>query len=967
VLLVGILLLALGLRVYRLDGQSLWNDEGTSVALAARSLEQITQGAAADIHPPLYYYLLHFWQQAFGQSERAVRALSVLSGVLLVFVTYLLGRRLRGAPVGLLAAFLAAIATLQVYYSQETRMYILAALLSALSVYLFALFVGRPDTLQSKVSGRPASTSAKALTTNQCPVKVSISSLRAQRSNLYHCATRRLLCFVSFARLRTGSRNRYAPTQKLGSIDCRSERSEESRPTWEEMLRSAQHDIMPVSALRNDAAASLRSLRSSGQALRAGSQGKLLGTRNDHKNDFDRARTTNGGILLLVAWVVVTAAALYTHYFAFTVVLAENLAFGLWLVGSSPTLTLPRLRGRELRGALLSWIVAQIAVVILFLPWLRVILQQWGNWPATSEPFGLPTLLVRAATVFSLGRQVEPAAVIWPVAAFTVLFLLGALPWGEREGDRPLASWPLVILYFFTPILVMYLLSLRRPLYEPKHLLMAAPAYALLLGNGLWRLADGLSRMAHRLMSALHPPPSAAHLPSAIGYRPSAAYLLSAIGALALAAATASPLTAYYSDPRQARDDYRGLARYIQVASRAGDAILLNAPGQVETFDYYYRGALPRYPLPRQRPIDERATEVDLQRLVAQHGRVWGIFWAERESDPNRFIERWLDDHAYKATDRWFGRVRLTLYAVPLTAPKTIQHPQTAFLGDSIQFLGYSLGSGSTPAGDILQLTVYWQALQPIGERYKVFTHLLDPAESIWGQRDAEPGGDKKITTTWKPGEVVPDNYGLLVLPGTPPGAYHIEIGMYRADTGQRLPIFAADGRALGDRLLLGPVQVVKAAVPPSLEELAIQHPTTLNFEARTPLQLLGYDLHRLGQAATDVDFRPGDVLHLTLYWQSGEQPSDDLVVAIHVIGRDGRLLLRRENRPADGHYPTFLWEAQEIVRDQHKIPLGGLPPGEYHLTIGIYDALGTRPLLAHGTVKPASDGLVELARFTVR
>ncbi|MBM3134452.1 MAG: hypothetical protein FJZ89_04020, partial [Chloroflexi bacterium] len=798
---------------------------------------QITQGAAADIHPPLYYYLLHFWQQAFGQSERAVRALSVLSGVLLVLVTYLLGRRLRGAAVGLLAAFLAAVSTFQVYYSQETRMYILAALLSGVSVYLLALFVVRPDTSQSKVSGRP--TSAEAL-------------------------------------------------------------------------------------------------------------------------------TTNGGIVLLAAWVVVTAAALYTHYFAFTVVLAENLAFGLWLVGRTPTLPLPRPQGRGLVGALLPWIVAQLAVALLFLPWLRVILQQWGNWPATSEPFDLPTLLVRAAAVFSLGRQVEPAAVVWPLAACTAIFLLGAWPWGEQEGDRPLFSWPLVILYFLTPILVMYLLSLRRPLYEPKHLLVAAPAYALLLGNGLWRLASGLSRLGQRLVLTLRPLPSATHPPSA-AYRPLAAYLLAAIAALSLAAATASPLIAYYTDPRQARDDYRGLARYIQVASRAGDAILLNAPGQVETFDYYYRGALPRYPLPRQRPIDEQVTEADLQRLVAQHGRVWGIFWAERESDPNHFIERWLDEHAYKATDRWFGKVRLTLYAVPLAIPATIQHPQTAFLGDSIQFLGYRLGPGPTSAGDILQLTLYWQALQPIGERYKVFTHLLDPGESIWGQRDAEPGGDKKITTTWKPGEVIPDNYGLLVLPGTPPGVYHIEIGMYRADTGQRLPIFAADGRALGDRLLLGPVQVVKAAVPPSLEELAIQHPLSLSFEARPPLQLLGYDLHRLGQAATDVDFRSGDVLHLALYWRSGEQPSDDLMVAVHVIGRDGRVLLRRENRPADGRYPTFLWEGREIVRDQHKIPLGSLPPGEYQLTIGVYDARGTRPLPVRGDVQPASDGLVELARVTVR
>jgi 23S rRNA (adenine2503-C2)-methyltransferase len=83
------------------------------------------------------------------------------------------------------------------------------------------------------------------------------SSLRAQRSNLSHGATVRLL-------------RHYAPTQKLGSIDCHSERSEESRPTGEEMLRCAQHDIMPVSALKNDAAAS-------------------LGTRNDPKSDFARA------------------------------------------------------------------------------------------------------------------------------------------------------------------------------------------------------------------------------------------------------------------------------------------------------------------------------------------------------------------------------------------------------------------------------------------------------------------------------------------------------------------------------------------------------------------------------------------------------------------------------------------------------------------------------------------------------
>ena len=93
-LAVAVLLLALGLRLYRLDGQSFWYDEGTSVLLAGRDLPTIARDAAADIHPPLYYFLLHYWTAAFGTSEIAARSLSVVLGVLLVAVTWLLGRRL---------------------------------------------------------------------------------------------------------------------------------------------------------------------------------------------------------------------------------------------------------------------------------------------------------------------------------------------------------------------------------------------------------------------------------------------------------------------------------------------------------------------------------------------------------------------------------------------------------------------------------------------------------------------------------------------------------------------------------------------------------------------------------------------------------------------------------------------------------------------------------------------------------
>ena len=113
--LVALFLLALGVRLYRVDAQSFWNDEGTSVALAARSLAQITQGASHDIHPPLYYYLLHFWVAALGNSEFAVRSLSAILGALLVVVVYLLGEYLYGRWAAWAASLCALLSPFAVY------------------------------------------------------------------------------------------------------------------------------------------------------------------------------------------------------------------------------------------------------------------------------------------------------------------------------------------------------------------------------------------------------------------------------------------------------------------------------------------------------------------------------------------------------------------------------------------------------------------------------------------------------------------------------------------------------------------------------------------------------------------------------------------------------------------------------------------------------------------------------------
>ncbi|MCX7670362.1 MAG: glycosyltransferase family 39 protein, partial [Anaerolineae bacterium] len=145
VLIVLILLLAAILRFNRLDAQSLWADEGNSATMVSRSWGQIALHAANDIHPPLYYWLLKLWTGFAGVSEAGLRSFSAVIGVLLVLGTIGLGMRLGGVLLGLTAGLIVALSPLEVYYSQEARMYLLLALEAVWAVYGFWWLIATED------------------------------------------------------------------------------------------------------------------------------------------------------------------------------------------------------------------------------------------------------------------------------------------------------------------------------------------------------------------------------------------------------------------------------------------------------------------------------------------------------------------------------------------------------------------------------------------------------------------------------------------------------------------------------------------------------------------------------------------------------------------------------------------------------------------------------------------------------
>ena len=146
--LMVVLFVALLARLPTIISRPLWYDEAFAVLFSAEGPRAmaygtliVDQGIAADVHPLGYYTLLWAWQAVAGGSPLAVRALSVVLGLVLVYLGYGLARKLFDERIAAVAALALALSPFQVHYSQEVRMYALLAvlLLGATLVYWKAL------------------------------------------------------------------------------------------------------------------------------------------------------------------------------------------------------------------------------------------------------------------------------------------------------------------------------------------------------------------------------------------------------------------------------------------------------------------------------------------------------------------------------------------------------------------------------------------------------------------------------------------------------------------------------------------------------------------------------------------------------------------------------------------------------------------------------------------------------------
>jgi hypothetical protein len=114
----------------------MWLDETFSVWMASHSLPDLLHWVVKiDQHPPLYYFLLHYWITLTGDTAYDVRLFSAFFGTATIPIIYLIGKRMSGVVMGLAAAIILALSPFHIYFAQETRMYTLLTFNAAVAIY----------------------------------------------------------------------------------------------------------------------------------------------------------------------------------------------------------------------------------------------------------------------------------------------------------------------------------------------------------------------------------------------------------------------------------------------------------------------------------------------------------------------------------------------------------------------------------------------------------------------------------------------------------------------------------------------------------------------------------------------------------------------------------------------------------------------------------------------------------------
>jgi uncharacterized membrane protein len=343
-------------------------------------------------------------------------------------------------------------------------------------------------------------------------------------------------------------------------------------------------------------------------------------------------------------YILVTAAALYSHLIAALIIPVQVFVFLLFFRQIQP----------DRRRACLLSLGALMVPYLPLLAWQMPMLRDVGQ---TGYPFvPLPEMVMSLMANYTLGVLQE--ATPWSAALFVALLAASGLFLFEGPSRR--RSIAVLVTWLLLPVIGFFLVTISRPMFTARYLIFVLPALLLLLAAGIaavWRR----SRIIGGILLAL----------------------VLATGASGLWLQARTPVKA----------DFRAATRYV--ANRMGDEdmILFQMPYGRHSFDYYYRrvpSTLPpreasgefRLYLPAVRSdgalsyfwadglytnsgMPEHEADWHMSELLAGTRFVWLVASEVPMWDERGLVKSWLDQHATMNDQANFTRVDVYRYELP--------------------------------------------------------------------------------------------------------------------------------------------------------------------------------------------------------------------------------------------------------------------------------------------------------------
>ncbi len=773
--LLSILLLGFGLRLYRLGDQNIWWDEGHAIWAARQSLAQVTDITAHDVHPPLYLWMLHVWMRLVGESEFAVRYLSLVSGMLTVALTYVVARRLMGRRAALLAMLLIATARFHIWWSQEARMYIWATFFVLLSTYFMIRLR----------DGGHVSWWLYVLSSTAALYTLYLSVLALLMQNIFVAVTvwrkpRRRRFLFSWILAQLGILLLYAPWLYIALGRTRADVAKTPfslRLVWQLYGTVLSTGISTHLDRYTWLLALFGLVALAGVAL-------LL---------FDRLQPQRYGLAGWEIGLLLLLPLALPPLVVFGLSIPRGVAYSpkpearyllifapLFYILLAGTITAFWRKGRWGRGIAVAAAILVLGTFVSVLPAHyagRYLRDEYQTAMATLAAYAEPgdAVLVVSGDRYPLflyyyyrrfpdtdGNGTSGGPVYYMLPQHSTRFTAGNV---ERElaplAERHPRLW---------------LASFERGLQDPDNVVETwldenlAPVLHVRQGYNYLRLytPDEIEPAVNPAFQPQYPVDRLLDGDLVVGYD--------------LPTGEFRP------------GDHVNLGVYVRPGDGGGDIGVdwVASDGQVVAQQTV---ALPE-------PMQSGQTvQVEASFAVYTYtapGQYWAeLYSAESEGDRVRLPA---------------GRVTQSRHL----PQRGISLRQEAQLGDGlVRYLGYRLRPPDRiQAGRTLLVVLYWQAQRPLQTEYTVFVHLLggyNPATGgpVWAQSDSLPLAGGHPTTRWAPGQIVADGHDLHIPEGTPSGTYQIEAGLYDPVTLERLSVVDHAGNPT-DRILVGEIQVIQ-------------------------------------------------------------------------------------------------------------------------------------------------------------